>query len=60
MAKCTFCGKTLIQGRGKMFVKVSGDALYFCESKCQKNWNLGRQGKDFKWTKRKKNKSKQN
>ncbi len=40
----------LVQGYGKMFVKVNGDVLYFCNSKCQNNSRLGRQGKDFKWT----------
>ncbi len=50
MAKCAFCERALIPGRGKMFVKVSGDILYFCELKCQRNWEMGREGKDFKWT----------
>ena len=50
MAKCAFCQNALIPGYGKMYVKVSGDIFYFCNSKCEKNWNLGREGKDFKWT----------
>ncbi len=50
MAKCAFCQAVVKQGDGKMFVKVNGDILYFCNSKCQKNFRLGRQGKDFKWT----------
>ena len=40
-----------MQGRGKMLVKVSGDTFYFCEAKCEKNWKMGRLGKEFKWTK---------
>ena len=51
MVKCSFCSENLVQGRGKMFVKVSGDIFYFCGSKCQKNWNMGRLGKETKWTK---------
>ena len=37
-------------GRGKMHVKIRGQILYFCNSKCQRNWNLGRAGKFTKWT----------
>jgi large subunit ribosomal protein L24e len=49
--KCTFCGNNTPEGRGKMFVKNDGKILYFCNSKCQKNFRLGRTGKAFKWTK---------
>jgi large subunit ribosomal protein L24e len=50
MAKCSFCGGNTPQGRGKMFVKNDGRILYFCNSKCQKNFRLGRVGKNVKWT----------
>lgn len=50
MAKCFFCGEMLPEGGGRMFVKKSGQILYFCSSKCQKNHRLGREGKDRKWT----------
>ena len=50
--KCSFCGDGLQEGRGKMFVKVSGQVLYFCNSKCQSNWGKKRQGKHTRWTKR--------
>ncbi|RLJ09922.1 MAG: 50S ribosomal protein L24 [Candidatus Aenigmatarchaeota archaeon] len=50
MVKCSFCGGTLPEGRGKMFVRNDGKIFYFCNSKCQKNWKLGRQGKKVKWT----------
>ncbi len=49
--KCSFCGETIPKGRGKMFVKSDGKIFYFCNSKCEKNWNLGRQGKKVRWTK---------
>ena len=52
MAKCSFCGGTLPEGRGKMFVKNDGRVFHFCQSKCQRNWNLNRQGKNVKWTKK--------
>lgn len=48
--KCSFCGGAVPEGRGKMFVKTSGQVFYFCNSKCQNNWNLGRDGKAVKWT----------
>jgi large subunit ribosomal protein L24e len=48
--KCSFCGAELTAGRGKMFVKNSGIVFYFCNSKCQKNYKLGRDGKNVKWT----------
>lgn len=50
MARCSFCGGTLPAGRGKMFVKNDGKVFHFCHSKCQRNWNLGRQGKRVRWT----------
>jgi large subunit ribosomal protein L24e len=48
--KCSFCGKKIPEGRGKMFVKNSGQIFYFCNSKCERNWNLGREGKKTRWT----------
>lgn len=49
---CTFCGDELVKGRGKMFVKASGQILYFCNSKCQKNFKMKRDGKKVTWTKK--------
>jgi large subunit ribosomal protein L24e len=49
--KCSFCGKTIPKGRGKMLVKNDGRAFHFCGSKCQKNHSLGRDGKRTAWTK---------
>jgi len=50
MPKCSFCGGKTPEGRGKMFVRNDGKIYYFCNSKCQKNWKLGREGKSVKWT----------
>jgi len=52
MPKCTFCDEALRPGRGKMFVRTTGQILYFCSSKCERNWKLGRDGKKVKWTKK--------
>jgi large subunit ribosomal protein L24e len=50
--KCTFCGGDIPKGKGKMFVRNSGQILYFCGSKCQKNHAIKRDGKSVRWTKR--------
>jgi len=49
--KCSFCGEQVPEGRGKLYVKNDGKVLVFCNSKCQKNWKLKREGKNVKWTK---------
>jgi large subunit ribosomal protein L24e len=49
--KCAFCGNEIPKGKGIMFVKADGTVLYFCSSKCRKNFNLGRVGRKLKWTK---------
>ena len=51
MTKCSFCGDSVKEGRGKIYVKNDGKIFQFCNSKCQKNWNLKRQGKSIRWTK---------
>ncbi len=50
--KCTFCGEEIPRGRGKMYVKNSGQITYFCSSKCQKNQKLKRDGKRVTWTRK--------
>ncbi len=50
MPKCFFCGNNLEAMKGKLFVDKAGDSLYFCDSKCEKNFRLGRLGKKEKWT----------
>ncbi len=50
--KCTFCDDEIPSGRGKMFVKNTGQVFYFCNSKCQKNHALKRDGKKVRWTKK--------
>ena len=50
--KCNFCGEDIPKGRGKMFVKISGQVSYFCNSKCRKNHELKRDGKKVTWTKK--------
>jgi len=39
---------------GKMLVKADGTIFYFCSSKCEKNYSLGREAKKRKWSREKK------
>lgn len=54
MPKCSFCGKQYEIPRGLTFVLPSGDVLYFCSSKCEKNYKMGRKPKKQKWIKKSK------
>jgi len=47
---CAFCGREIEPGTGLMFVKNDGSILYFCSSKCFKNYRLGRDPRKYKWT----------
>ena len=44
------CKLNITRGTGKMFVRNDGRIFYFCSSKCQKNWKMGRGDKKLKWT----------
>jgi len=49
--KCSFCGKDLEPGSGKMYIKRDGTVYYFCSHKCQINKiQLNRDSRKFKWT----------
>lgn len=51
MAKCTFCGRLIPQGTGKMYVKSDGRIYDFCSMKCEKNLiKLNRKPRETKWT----------
>ena len=51
MAKCSYCGKQIEKGTGKIFVKKDGKILNFHNSKCEKNMlKLKRKARNFKWT----------
>ena len=51
MADCSFCGKNIAQGTGKIFVKTDGRVLNFCSMKCEKNMlKLGRKAREQAWT----------
>jgi len=51
MAKCSFCGRNIERGTGKMFVRKTGAVLWFCSRKCEKNMlKLKRLPRNTKWT----------
>ena len=54
--KCSFCGVQIRPGTGKMYVKTDGTVFYWCSSKCEKNYGLGREPKSSKWAKKSKTK----
>lgn len=49
--KCSFCGKVIVPGTGKMFVKKDGSVLFFDANKCYKNMiELKRVPRTTLWT----------
>lgn len=50
--KCSFCKRDIPKGKGKMLILKSGKILYFCSSKCEKNYNLKRDPKKLGWTRK--------
>ncbi len=48
---CSFCGKEIEPGTGKMYVTRDGKVYHFCSNKCYKNMiELGRVPRKVKWT----------
>ncbi|MCD6479124.1 MAG: 50S ribosomal protein L24e [Candidatus Diapherotrites archaeon] len=48
--RCSFCGKEIVQGTGKIFVLKTGKTLNFCSSKCERNMLvLKRKPHKVKW-----------
>jgi large subunit ribosomal protein L24e len=37
-------------GTGKMYVRKDGTIFYFCSTKCQNNYKLGRVPRRVEWT----------
>jgi large subunit ribosomal protein L24e len=49
---CDYCGAEIDQGTGTMYVKVDGETMHFCSSKCEKNADLGRESRDVEWARK--------
>ncbi|BFI73020.1 50S ribosomal protein L24 [Nanoarchaeota archaeon] len=48
--KCTYCGNEIEPGTGLIYSLNDGRILYFCSRKCYKNWEMGRDNRELKWT----------
>lgn len=51
--KCSFCGLPIELGTGKMFVRSDGTIYFFCSSKCENNFALGRVSRKIEWIRKK-------
>ncbi len=52
MVKCTFCGKEIEKGTGKIYVYTDGKAINLCSSKCENNiTKLKRKPINTRWSK---------
>ncbi|HLD98418.1 MAG TPA: 50S ribosomal protein L24e [Candidatus Nanoarchaeia archaeon] len=49
MPVCSYCKINYEVPRGLTYVLTNGEIMYFCSSKCQKNWNLGRRADKVNW-----------
>ena len=52
MPTCSFCKKNYNIPRGLTVFQLDGTALYFCSSKCRRNFKLKRDPKKTNWVKR--------
>ncbi|NQV91541.1 50S ribosomal protein L24e [Candidatus Woesearchaeota archaeon] len=51
MPRCTFCGKEITKGTGKLYIYASGKVANFCSNKCEKNLiQLKRKPVNTRWT----------
>jgi large subunit ribosomal protein L24e len=51
--KCVFCGKPQQPGIGTILAYNDGRVVYFCSSKCRRNYKLRRDPKRIKWARQK-------
>ncbi len=47
--KCAFCSKPQEPGQGIIFALNDGRVLFFCSSKCRRNYKMKRNPKKIKW-----------
>ena len=52
MNQCSFCGNSITQGTGLIYVKRTGKRFDFCSRKCENNlMQMDRNPRNYKWTK---------
>jgi large subunit ribosomal protein L24e len=49
---CTFCGNSIEPGTGLMYVLNDGTVLWFCSRKCFRSYQLKRDPRRLKWTRK--------
>ena len=49
---CTFCKREVMKNRGIKLIKNDGSAQMFCNSKCEKNFLMGRNPRKVKWVRK--------
>lgn len=47
---CDFSGDDIEPGTGIMYVRNDGTVLHFKDSKCEKNYFMGREARSLEWT----------
>ena len=47
---CDYSGQEIEPGTGTMYVRTDGTVLWFADSKCEKNYFMGREARDLEWT----------
>jgi len=47
---CDYSGQEIEPGTGTMYVKNDGTVLWFADSKCEKNYLMGREARELEWT----------
>ncbi len=47
---CDYSGQEIEPGTGTMYVRADGTVLWFADSKCEKNYFMGREPRDLEWT----------
>lgn len=40
--ECDYCGEEVSKTKGKLLVRTSGEKLFFCSGKCEKNYEKNR------------------
>ena len=46
---CDYSGQEIEPGTGTMYVRKDGTVLWFADSKCEKNYLMGREARDLGW-----------
>ena len=49
---CNFCKREIQKHRGITLIKNDGSAQRFCNSKCEKNFLMGRNPRKVKWVRK--------